>query len=81
MNYFHIIIKGSLVAEPSMLTDADRLAGYFIRTKFEFEIKAYNKYEDVMFDERFMKAGPFKKEKNMKGIRIFRSLQIQTQKI
>ncbi|WP_338709036.1 S-layer homology domain-containing protein [Paenibacillus amylolyticus] len=62
-----IIIKGSLVAEPSMLTDANRLAGYFIRTKFEFEIEAYNKYEDVMFDERFMKAGPFKKGKKYEG--------------
>ncbi|WP_190945366.1 S-layer homology domain-containing protein [Paenibacillus sp. UASWS1643] len=62
-----IIIKGSLVAEPSMLTDADRLAGYFIRTKFSFEMKSYAKYENIMFDERFMKVGPFKKGKRYEG--------------
>jgi hypothetical protein len=62
-----IIMTGSLVAEPSMLTDADRLAGYFIRTKFSFEIKSYTKYENIMFDERFMKVGPFQKGKRYEG--------------
>ncbi|MET1167936.1 hypothetical protein ABWV16_23100 [Bacillus velezensis] len=61
------IMTGSLVAEPSMVTDADKLAGYFIRTKFSFEIKSYIKYENIIFDERFIDADTFKKGKKYAG--------------
>ncbi|MEK4364037.1 S-layer homology domain-containing protein [Paenibacillus sp. FSL M8-0212] len=62
-----IIMTGSLVAEPSMVTDADKLAGYFIRTRFSFEIKSYIKYENIIFDERFIDADTFKKGKKYAG--------------
>ncbi|PYE41841.1 hypothetical protein DFQ00_1571, partial [Paenibacillus barcinonensis] len=62
-----IIMKGSLVAEPSMVTDANKLSGYFIRTKFNFKIKSYIKYENIILDERFKSAGPFKKGKEYEG--------------
>lgn len=62
-----IIMTGSLIAEPSMVTKSDDLYFYFIRTKFSFEIKSYVKYKNIMFDERFVNAGSLKKGKKYEG--------------
>ncbi|MDM5275751.1 hypothetical protein QUF95_00025, partial [Paenibacillus silvae] len=62
-----IIMTGSLIAEPSMVTKSDDLYFYFIRTKFSFEIKSYVKYKSIIFDERFVNAGSLKKGKKYEG--------------
>lgn len=62
-----IIMTGSLIAEPSMVTKSDDLYYYFIRTKFSFEIKSYIKYKNIMFDERLVNAGILKKGKKYEG--------------
>ncbi|PZT51914.1 hypothetical protein DN757_30210 [Paenibacillus silvae] len=62
-----IIMTGSLIAEPSMVLRSKKWGDYYMRTKFNFQIKSYSKYENIMFDERFMKAGSFKKGKRYEG--------------
>ncbi|MFJ2047251.1 S-layer homology domain-containing protein [Paenibacillus taichungensis] len=62
-----IIMTGSLVAEPSMVHRSKKWGYYYIRTTYSFQIKSYNKYDKIMFDEHFMKVGPFKKGKQYEG--------------
>lgn len=45
-----IVITGNVVAEPSMVMMSKRFGEYYIRVKFEFTLKNFNKYEGVMFD-------------------------------
>ncbi|MEO2213246.1 S-layer homology domain-containing protein [Paenibacillus amylolyticus] len=45
-----ISITGSLIAEPSMVMRSNTFGEYYIRVKFEFTLKTFNKYDYVMFD-------------------------------
>lgn len=62
-----IIMTGSLIAEPSTVHRSKKWGYYYIRTTYSFQIKSYTKYDKIMFDERFMEAGSFKKGKLYEG--------------
>lgn len=62
-----IIMTGSLIAEPSTVHRSKKWGYYYIRTTYSFQIKSYTKYDKIMFDERFMEAGSFKKGKRYEG--------------
>lgn len=63
-----IVISGSLTAEPSMVMRSEKRKMYFIRTKFEFTLKSFTKYDEVMFDQYFNAAATkFKKGKKYEG--------------
>ncbi|MEW4425896.1 S-layer homology domain-containing protein [Paenibacillus pabuli] len=63
-----IVISGSLSAEPSMVMRSKKRHMYFIRSKFEFTLKSFIKYDDVMFDQYFKAASiKFKKGKKYEG--------------
>ncbi|MGE7828488.1 S-layer homology domain-containing protein [Paenibacillus sp. NPDC093718] len=56
-----IITEGSLIAEPSMVSAAEHVGLYYIRTKFTFKISSYTEYKDIFFDEYFKSRGKFTK--------------------
>lgn len=62
-----IVTEGKLEAEPSMVFRSDLVGLYYIRTKFTFNIKSYDKYENIIFDEKFMKQKQFQKGKMYEG--------------
>ncbi|WP_433709097.1 S-layer homology domain-containing protein [Paenibacillus illinoisensis] len=63
-----IVISGSLTAEPSMVMRSEKRHMYFIRSKFEFTLKSFTKYDEVMFDQYFKAASiKFKKGKKYEG--------------
>ncbi|MBY0115275.1 S-layer homology domain-containing protein [Paenibacillus xylanexedens] len=45
-----VIITGNVVAEPSMAMQSKRYGEYYIRIKFEFTLKSFNKDSNVIFD-------------------------------
>ncbi|WP_433709029.1 S-layer homology domain-containing protein [Paenibacillus illinoisensis] len=60
-----ITITGSLIAEPSMVMRSNTFGEYFIRVKFEFTLKTFDKYDKVMFDP-FINYFPTKLKKGMR---------------